>query len=205
VNAPGCVGVPLKGVEVRISEEGEVLIKSPGQFVGYYKRPDLDAEVFTEDGFFRTGDKGERRADGLLRLTGRVKELFKTSKGKYVAPAPIENRINACPLIELSMVSGVGQPSAYAMVVLAETVRPTVKDPAVKAQITADLTQLLKDVNAELADYEKLQMLVIAPEPWSIENGFLTPTMKIRRNRIEAAVEAQLANWYAGKGTVQWA
>nr|WP_315495458.1 AMP-binding protein [uncultured Rhodoferax sp.] len=205
VNAPGCVGVPLKGVEVRISEEGEVLIKSPGQFVGYYKRPDLDAEVFTEDGFFRTGDKGERRADGLLRLTGRVKELFKTSKGKYVAPAPIENRINACPLIELSMVSGVGQPSAYAMVVLAETVRPTVKDPAVKAQITADLTQLLKDVNAELPDYEKLQMLVIAPEPWSIENGFLTPTMKIRRNRIEAAVEPQLGNWYAGKGAVKWA
>ena len=205
VNAPGCVGVPLKGVEVRLSEDGEVLIKSPGQFVGYYKRPDLDAEVFTEDGFFRTGDKGERRADGLLRLTGRVKELFKTSKGKYVAPAPIENRINACPLIELSMVSGVGQPSAYAMVVLAETVRPTVKDPAVKAQITADLTQLLKDVNAELPDYEKLQMLVIAPEPWSIENGFLTPTMKIRRNRIEAAVETQLGNWYAGKGTVQWA
>ncbi|HCX80959.1 MAG: AMP-binding acetyl-CoA synthetase [Curvibacter sp. RIFCSPHIGHO2_12_FULL_63_18] len=205
VNAPGCVGVPLKGVEVRISEEGEVLIKSPGQFVGYYKRPDLDAEVFTEDGFFRTGDKGERRADGLLRLTGRVKELFKTSKGKYVAPAPIENRINACPLIELSMVSGVGHPSAYAMVVLAETVRPTVKDPAVKAQITADLTQLLKDVNSELADYEKLQMLVIAPEPWSIENGFLTPTMKIRRNRIEAAVEPQLDRWYSGKGTVQWA
>jgi len=205
VNAPGCVGVPLKGVEVRISEDGEVLIKSPGQFVGYYKRPDLDAEVFTDDGFFRTGDKGERRADGLLRLTGRVKELFKTSKGKYVAPAPIENRINACPLIELSMVSGVGQPSAYAMVVLAETVRPTVKDPAVKAQITADLTQLLKDVNAELPDYERLQMLVIAPEPWSIENGFLTPTMKIRRNRIEAAVEPQLDRWYTGKGTVQWA
>ena len=74
-----------------------------------------------------------------------------------------------------------------------------------KAQITADLTQLLKDVNAELPDYERLQMLVIAPEPWSIENGFLTPTMKIRRNRIEAAVETQLGNWYAGKGTVQWA
>ena len=203
-NAPGCVGVPLKGVQVRISEEGEVLIKSPGQFVGYYKRPDLDAEVFTEDGFFRTGDKGERRADGLLRLTGRVKELFKTSKGKYVAPAPIENRINACPLIELSMVSGVGQPSAYAMVVLAETVRPTVNNPGVKEQITAELTQLLKDVNAELPDYEKLQMLVIAPQPWSIENGFLTPTMKIRRNRIEAAVEPQLDNWYAGKGKVQW-
>jgi long-chain acyl-CoA synthetase len=204
LNAPGCVGGPLPGVKVRISDEGEVLIKSPGQFVGYYTRPDLDAEVFTEDGFFRTGDKGERRADGLLKLTGRVKELFKTSKGKYVAPAPIENHINACPLIELSMVSGVGQPSAYAMVVLAETVRPTVGQPGVKEHITAELTQLLKDVNSHLPDYEKLQMLVVAPEPWSIENGMLTPTMKIRRSKIESAVEAQLPNWYASKSPVQW-
>lgn len=206
INAPGCVGVPLKGVEVRISEEGEVLIKSPGQFVGYYKRPDLDAEVFTEDGFFRTGDKGERRADGLLKLTGRVKELFKTSKGKYVAPAPIENRLNACNRIETSMVSGVGQPSAYAIVVLAETVRPQVKaDPAFKAAVHAELEQLLDSVNAELPDYEKLQMLVVAPEPWSIENGMLTPTMKIKRARIESAVEPQLSNWYSGKDKVRWA
>jgi long-chain acyl-CoA synthetase len=204
-NAPGYVGVPLPGVQVRINDDGEVLIKSPGQFVGYYKRPDLDAEVFTEDGYFRTGDQGERRADGLLKLTGRVKELFKTSKGKYVAPAPIENQINACPLVELSMVSGVGQPSAYAIVVLAETVRPTVGQPGVKENITAELTQLLKDVNAQLPDYEKLQMLVVAPQPWSIENGLLTPTMKIRRNKIEAAVEAQLTNWYATKSPVQWA
>lgn len=205
INAPGCVGVPLAGVQVRISEEGEVLIKSPGQFVGYYKRPDLDAEVFTEDGFFRTGDKGERRADGLLKLTGRVKELFKTSKGKYVAPAPIENRLNACPRIETSMVSGVGQPSAYGIVVLAETVRPMVKDPAVKAEVHAELEQLLDAVNAGLPEYEQLQMLVVAPEPWTIENGMLTPTMKIKRARIEAAVEPQLSGWYAGKDKVRWA
>ncbi|MEO7392949.1 MAG: AMP-binding protein, partial [Ramlibacter sp.] len=112
--APGYVGVPYPGVEVRLSEEGEILIKSPGKLVGYYKRPDLDAESFTADGFFRTGDLGERRADGLLKLTGRLKELFKTSKGKYVAPAPIENRINAHSMVELSLVSGVGQPDAYA-------------------------------------------------------------------------------------------
>jgi long-subunit acyl-CoA synthetase (AMP-forming) len=198
------VGGPLPGVQVRISDEGEVLIKSPGQLVGYYKRPDLDAEVFTADGFFRTGDKGERRADGLLKLTGRVKELFKTSKGKYVAPAPIENRINAHPRIEMSMVSGVGQPSAYALVVLAESVRPTVKDAAVRAQLTAELAQLLKDVNAELPHYEQLQMLVVAPEPWSIENGMLTPTMKIKRSRIESAVEPNLATWYAGGVAVLW-
>ncbi|MDO8285193.1 MAG: AMP-binding protein [Rhodoferax sp.] len=205
INLPGCVGVPLPGVEVRISEEGEILIKSPGQLVGYYKRPDLDAEVFTADGFFRTGDRGERRADGLLKITGRVKELFKTSKGEYVAPAPIENSLNAHPLIEMSMVSGLGQPAAYAMVVLAEDVRPKQKDPAFRKEVEAQLTQLLTDVNAELVNHEKLQMIVVAKEPWTIENGFLTPTMKIRRARIEDNVSVKVEEWYSGKGKVLWA
>ncbi|MEN9376138.1 MAG: hypothetical protein RL710_1295, partial [Pseudomonadota bacterium] len=171
---------------------------------GYYKRPDLDAEVFTEDGYFRTGDKGERRSDGVLKLTGRVKEMFKTAKGKYVAPAPIENKFNANPLIEMTMVSGVGQVAAYAMVVLAEGIRPKVGDPAVRARVEKELTDLLKTINAGLADYEKIQMVVIAPQPWSIENGLLTPTMKIRRNRIESAVEAKIEAWYAQKGKVLW-
>jgi long-chain acyl-CoA synthetase len=204
LTAPGCVGAPMEGVKVRLSEEGEILIKSPGQLVGYYKRPDLDAEVFTEDGYFRTGDKGERRSDGVLKLTGRVKEMFKTAKGKYVAPAPIENKFNASPLIEMTMVSGVGQVAAYAMVVLAENIRPKVGDPAVRAQVEKELTDLLKTVNHGLADYEKLQMVVIAPQPWSIENGLLTPTMKIRRNRIESSVEAKIEAWYAQKGKVLW-
>jgi long-subunit acyl-CoA synthetase (AMP-forming) len=195
----------MAGVKVRLSDDGEILIKSPGQLVGYYKRPDLDAEVFTDDGYFRTGDKGERRADGVLKLTGRVKELFKTAKGKYVAPAPIENKFNANANIEMTLVSGVGQPAAYAMVVLSETVRPQIGDPAVKARVEGELAQLLKDVNKDLADYEKLQMIVVAPEPWTIENGCLTPTMKIKRNRIESAVEAQVETWYASKGKVYWA
>ena len=204
INEPGCVGVPLPGVEVRISEDGEILIKSPGQLVGYYKRPDLDAEVFTPDGFFRTGDRGERRADGLLKITGRVKELFKTSKGEYVAPAPIENSLNAHPLVEMSMVSGPGQPAAYALVVLAESERPKQKDPAFRKHVEAELIQLLKEVNASLAGHEKLQLIVIAQQPWTIENGFLTPTMKIRRGRIEGDVAPKVDNWYGGKDKVQW-
>ncbi len=204
INAPGCVGVPLPGVEVRISEEGEILIKSPGQLVGYYKRPDLDAEVFTADGFFRTGDRGERRADGLLKITGRVKEIFKTSKGEYVAPAPIENSLNAHPLIEMSMVSGLGQPAAYAMVVLGEDVRPKLKDAAFKKDVEAQLNQLLKDVNAELVSHEKLQMIVVAQQPWTIENGFLTPTMKIKRSRIENEVSTRVETWYSASSKVQW-
>lgn len=204
-NAPGYVGAPYPGVEVRISEEGEVLIKSPGQLVGYYKRPDLDAECFTEDGFFRTGDKGERRADGLLKLTGRVKELFKTAKGKYVAPAPIENLLNEHPMVEMSCVSGVGQPAAYALVVLAEDLRGKTSEPEVRAKVEAELGALLERVNGAIAEYERLQMLVIVKEPWSIENGTLTPTMKIKRAAVEKTSEARLDGWYAAKGSVIWA
>ena len=199
------MGVPLAGVKVRISDEGEILIKSPGAMTGYFKRPDLTAEAFTDDGYFRTGDRGERRKDGLLKITGRVKELFKTAKGKYVAPAPIENMLGENPLIETVMVSGVGQPAAYALVVLAEDVRPTTTDPAVRARIEQELGDLLAQVNRQLPDYEQLKMLVIAREPFSIENGLLTPTMKVKRAKVEAAVDAQLARWYAAKGPVVWA
>ena len=203
-NEVGYVGLPYDGVEVRIGDGGEIQIKSPGQMVGYFKRPDLDAEVFTEDGFFKTGDQGERRADGQLKITGRVKELFKTGKGKYVAPAPIENKLNSHPMIESSMVSGVGQAAAYALVVLAEELRPKVGNAAVRAEVTESLSQLLKETNKGLADYEKMQMIVIAREPWSIDNGCLTPTMKIKRAKIEANVAPVVDKWFDGKDKVLW-
>ena len=201
---PGYVGVALPGVQARISAEGEIQIKSPGQFSGYYKQPELTAESFTEDGFFRTGDRGERRADGLLKITGRTKELFKTAKGKYVAPAPIESLLLANPMVELAMVSGVGQPAAYALVVLAEELRPRAGDAAVRAHVDQELSALLEKVNAKVADYERLQMIVVAREPWSIENGCLTPTMKIKRSRIEEGVAPQVDDWYAGDSKVVW-
>jgi long-chain acyl-CoA synthetase len=203
-NAPGYVGAPYPEVIVKIEETGEILIKSPGQMVGYYKRPDLDAEVLTADGFFRTGDKGERRADGLLKLTGRVKELFKTAKGKYVAPSPIENHISEHPLIEMCCVSGVGQPAAYALIVLAEEIRGKIDDPSVRSRAEQELGPWLQKINGSLADYERLQMFVIQKEPWSVENGMLTPTLKIKRAKVEASVESQLDAWYNAKGPVVW-
>ncbi len=203
-NQIGYVGLPYDGVQARISDNGEIQIKSPGQMVGYYKRPDLDAEVFTDDGYFCTGDQGEYSADGQLKITGRLKELFKTDKGKYVAPAPIENKLNAHPMIESSMVSGVGQSASYALVVLAESIRPKLSDPAFRAEVTEEMTALLKETNKGLADYEQMKMLVIAKEPWSIDNGCLTPTMKIKRTKIEALVEPDLDKWYANKGAELW-
>ena len=204
LNLTGYVGVPFPGVQRRISDDGEILIKSPGTLVGYYKQPELDAETFTADGFFKTGDLGEAGPNGQLKLTGRKKELFKTAKGKYVAPAPIENLINECPLVELSLVSGVGQQSAYAMVVPAENLRPRLKDPLVRTEFEAEMAGLLKRVNDRVADYEQLRMFVVPRDAWSMDNGCLTPTMKIKRNRIEAAVEPEVEKWFAAKGPVVW-
>jgi long-subunit acyl-CoA synthetase (AMP-forming) len=204
-SAPGYVGVPCPGVEVMVSPEGELLIKSPGQMSGYFKQPELTAESFTEDGFFRTGDLCERRPDGLLKITGRVKELFKTSKGKFIAPVPVENQLNAHPMIEMAMVSGVGQPAPFGLVVLDENLRGKRDDPAVRAEVGAALQALLAEVNATLPEYQHLRMLVIAREPWSIENGCLTPTMKLKRSSVEDSVAGDLERWYRAKERVIWA
>jgi len=203
-NAAGYVGMPYDGVQVRLTDAGEILIKSPGQCVGYYKRADLDAQSFTADGFFHTGDRGERRADGLLKVTGRVKEIFKTAGGEYVAPAPIENMLNEHPMVELSIVSGVGRDAAYGMVVLAEGVRDTLDDPNAKSDVEAELAQLLNKVNQVVSYSERLKMLVAVREPWTVENGCLTPTMKIKRSRIEALAQERLDAWYSARAHVVW-
>ncbi len=202
---PGYVGVPQKGVEVRIDKNGEVLIKSPAACSGYYKQPELTKESFTKDGYFRTGDLGERLPNGMLKITGRAKELFKTAKGKYVAPAPIENLLNAHPMVEMSLVSGVGQVAAYAMVVPAEHLRPRLADAALRAEVQSEMELLLASVNKAVAEYEQLQMIVVVPEPWSIEAGTLTPTMKIKRARIENVVAPRIEGWYASRARVVWA
>src|SRR5690606_29981319 len=115
-------------------------------------------------------------------------ELFKTAKGKYVAPAPIENLLGESPLIEMSMVSGVGQPAAYALVTLSEEIRPSLGQPGVRDRVERELGELLQRVNAQVADYEQLKMIVVASDPPTTENGLLTPTMKVKRAMVEAAV-----------------
>ena len=204
-NEPGYVGVPYPGVDVKISDEGEILIKSAGAMVGYYKQPELTAECFTEDGYFKTGDRGARKASGLLKITGRVKEIFKTSKGKYVSPAPIENMINASPLIELSCVSGSGHPQPCAVVVLAEDQRPKHGDAGFRAEATPQLEKLLAEVNAAHPAYEHLAFIAVVHDSWDIENGMLTPTMKIRRSAIEEVYNPRLDEFYESKQKIIWA
>ena len=200
----GYVGGPMPGVDVKISDEGEILIKSPGNMMCYYKQPELTAECYTEDGYFRTGDRGERDEEGRLKITGRVKELFKTSKGKYVAPVPIENLINNNRHVEMCCVTGSGQPQAFSLVLLAEELRPKLGDSAVRAQIEAELEGLLKEVNQEVEAFERLQFLVVVKDPWLIENGFLTPTMKMKRSKIEDTYGPSIDEWYGAGQRVVW-
>ena len=200
----GYVGNPYPGVEQRLSEEGEILVKSPGNMMGYYKQAELSKESFTEDGFLKTGDRGEIDAQGRLKITGRVKELFKTSKGKYVAPAPIENILNADQHIELSCVAGNGYPQAFAVIQLAEDLLPTLSDPKVREQLDGALQSLLNKTNEELVQHERLQFLVVAKDPWDIPSGMLTPSLKIRRSSIEQAYAPMVDDWYASKQKVIW-
>jgi long-subunit acyl-CoA synthetase (AMP-forming) len=200
----GYVGNTYPDVECKLSPEGEVLVKSPGTMMGYFKDPEMTAESFTEDGFLKTGDRGEIDEQGRLRITGRVKELFKTSKGKYVAPVPIENLINADGNIELSCVSGSGRPTAYGLVLLSEELRAKRDDPAVRERVTKELAGLLDGINSEIEEFEKLGFLVVVKDVWDIENEFLTPTMKIRRSAIEDAYAGELDAWYDSGKNVIW-
>ena len=200
----GYVGSPMPGVEVKISDEGEILIKSPGNMMSYYKQPELTAECYTEDGYFRTGDRGERDEEGRLKITGRVKELFKTSKGKYVAPVPIENLINNNNHVEMCCVTGSGQPQPFALVLLAEELLPKLSDANVRAEIEAEMETLLKEVNQRVEGFERLQFLTVVKDPWLIENGFLTPTMKMKRTKLEDTYGPKVDEWYGAGRRIIW-
>ncbi|MBL8684253.1 MAG: AMP-binding protein [Myxococcales bacterium] len=198
---PDYVGEPYRGVEHRIAADGEVQVKSPATMLGYYNEPELTRQSFTDDGWLKTGDRGEIDELGRLRITGRVKELFKTSKGKYVAPVPIENRLLQQDTIESVCVTGEGQGQPYALVVLNEAAR---KDPSRRGELEATLATHLQWVNSQLDPHEQLEFIVLVAEPWSIENGLLTPTMKIRRGPIEARYAERVEEFYRQKKRVFW-
>jgi len=201
----GYVGNTNPGVECRIDPaNGEILVKSPAQMMGYYKAPEITAQCYTEDGFFKTGDMGEIDAQGRLKVTGRVKELFKTSKGKYVAPVPIENKIGAHPKVEAVCVSGANQPATFALVLLSEETRKIVAGGGDRGAIGAELGDLLQQINATLDPHEQMQFAVVVKDTWGIDNGFLTPTMKIKRNIIEKRYEPQVDQWFSTRKTVIW-
>ncbi len=201
----GTVGPPYEGVEARIdAETGEIQMRSPAVMQGYYKEPAQTRDTFTADGWLRTGDKGRIDPQGNLHITGRVKDLFKTSKGKYVAPAPIEDKLVMHEAVEACVVTGanLGQPLGIVML-NAETVT-RVSDPVARSELEASLAQHLKDVNATLDPHEQLDCVVVETTAWTVDNDLITPTFKVKRNRIEELYSAQYEVWESSRRKVIW-
>ncbi|PAV26681.1 AMP-binding acetyl-CoA synthetase [Tamilnaduibacter salinus] len=199
----GTVGVASPGVEHRLGDGDEVQVKSPGQMLGYYKNEEKTREDLTDDGFLKTGDMGEIDASGFLRITGRVKDLFKTSKGKYVVPVPIEGRFNH-PQVEAVCVAGANQPQPCVMVLLSEEARAALDNGSQKDDLERELAAELDAVNAETESHQQLAFVAVVREPWTMENGMLTPTMKIKRNVIENHYADRIDGWYQQKRKVIW-
>ncbi|NUU38993.1 AMP-binding protein [Pseudomonas sp. C2B4] len=198
----GYVGAAIPGVECRIGDDNEILVKSPAQMLGYYKRPELTAESYTADGLFRTGDRGELDEQGRLRITGRVKELFKTAKGKYVAPVPIEAKLGNHPRVEASCVTGVGLVQPVALINVSPETRAALATADGRDKVATELEVFLGEVNAQFESHEQLGCLVVVAEPWTVANSLLTPTLKIRRNLIEERYQGQIEGWGGSGGKV---
>lgn len=176
----GSVGRPMPNLEVRIAEDGEILLRSQTLMQGYYRDPQKTAETL-RDGWLHTGDKGTLDDDGYLRITGRVKDIFKTSKGKYVAPAPIEGEIAKCPWVEQVCLMGSNLDQPLALIELSPAARQQAQ-----ALVSAELLAHLAALNSHLEPHQRISHFVLVREPWTVDNGCMTPTMKIRRNVLEA-------------------
>lgn len=166
----GYVGSPWPHSECRLAGSGEVLTRAPWTMMGYYEQPEKTAEVLGADGWLHTGDLGEIDAQGRLRITGRVKELFKTSKGKYVAPAPIENLLGRHTAIEAICVTGSGFPQPFAIAMLSAEAVHEAHDPVRHKVLETSLAELLKSVNACVDHHEQLSFIALVDTPWTVDN-----------------------------------
>ena len=193
----GTVGRPMPGNELRIAENGEILLRCPSLMLGYYQDAEKTAETIT-NGWLHTGDKGEVDAAGYLKITGRVKDIFKTSKGKYIAPAPIEGEIAKNLWVEQVCLMGSNLDQPLALIELSPAAREHARE-----QVAADLAQTLQQLNAQLEAHERLSHFVLVSEAWTVDNGCMTPTMKIRRNVLEARFADQLSELDA-KQPLHW-
>ena len=199
----GSIGKPMPGVEVRLSEEDELQVKAPGCSPGYYKNPEKTAETFV-DGWVYTGDKARVDEDGFYYITGRVKDYFKTIQGKFVAPTPMENIFAESDFAEQLCLLGRGYSKTVMTCVLGTTAldRP-------REEIEADLLDRVQTINNDVDKHARIGAVMVSTEPWSIENGVLTPTMKIRREKVEErfgerAQELARQSAEQGKILVEW-
>ena len=202
-NAPrfGSVGKPIRGVEIKIAEDGEILARGPNIMLGYYKKPEATAAAIDPDGWFHTGDVGRIDADGYLYITDRKKDIIVLANGKNVAPQPIENLLKQSELVQEAVVYGDGMSAPVALIVPnIDALRAFAKQAGIEADGDALLNhdavqkrfrQELERVNRELADFQRLKGFRLISKPFSIETGELTPTLKVKR-RVVAEKYAHL-------------
>ena len=204
----GTVGLPLPGIQVKISDEGEILVKGPSVTTGYYRNPEANAQAFTEDGFFRTGDAGHLTIDGAIVLTERVKDLFKTSNGKYIAPQMLESRLAENKFIDETAVIGDQRKYVTALIVPnlsqlrawadekhipTEDTEQLLRNPRVYDMIMGEINKL----QADLAEFEKIKKITLLPYHFSIMHGEVTNTMKVRRPIVAKRYAAEIDAMYA--------
>ena len=204
-NQQGSVGPVYQGVDQRIDPQtGEIQMRSPALMLGYYKEPELSRASFTDDGWLKTGDKGRIDAQGCLHITGRVKDLFKTAKGKYVAPAPIEDKLGAHEAVEACVVTGANLGQPLGIVMLGAEAAAQAGDAGYRSKLESTLQQHLKQINTGLDPHEQLQCIVVVTTPWTVDNDLITPTFKVKRNRIEDVYAANYERWENSGKKVIW-
>jgi long-chain acyl-CoA synthetase len=196
----GTVGKLYPDMEVHIAEDtGEILTRSPWNMTGYYREPELTAETIDADGWIHTGDVGELDSEGYLKITGRVKEMYKTSKGEYIAPSQIEMGFSDNSFIEQICVVGQSLPQPIALVVLSEMGRNCDRE-----EVTQSLQETVTELNPRLKPYEKVKKIVVMKEAWTVDNNMMTPTMKTKRNVIEKKYAPNMEPWYDKKEVIIW-
>jgi long-chain acyl-CoA synthetase len=207
----GTVGPPLKNVTVKIAEDGEILVKGPNVMVGYYKDPELTAEVIDEDGWFHTGDIGRIEPEGQLRITDRKKMIFKTSFGKYIAPQVIENKFKESAFIDQLMVIGENQKFAGALIVpdfahlkawcqIKEIPYTTNAEMLAMPRIRKRFEKEVKFYNESFGDWERIVKFELIDHDWTVEGGHLSATLKVRRGHLIQVYAEQINKIFGGNG-----
>ena len=196
-NKVGTVGKAQDSAQTKLTSEGEICIKNNCLMKGYYKAPELTSSVFDDEGYFKTGDIGEYDHDGYLTITGRVKDQFKTDKGKYISPAPLELNMSNSTDIEQICIVGMGIPQPIALITLSELGKAKTKDV-----LCSDLIETVNLVNQGIEKHEMVEKVIVMKEDWNVENGLTTPTLKVKRNSIEKIHQQFYKSWFESSDKV---
>ena len=196
---PGTVGRAMPDNGFKLSDEGEILFSGATMMAGYYRDEEKTREAFTEDGYYRSGDLGTLEDGGYLKISGRVKEIFKTEKGEYVAPAPIEAKLAAFKGFEQICLAGAGLTQPVAIVSLSENALA-----APRPELEKEIAEFLQQVNGELLNHEKLSGIVVSSRDWTPDSGLVTPTLKVKRSSVESEYAAKMHQIATTRKPVVW-